>query len=210
VKISPSNSSKGCRHEVASLVAAVPAMAQSGDNEPWAEIETTSVMIGIGGQSGDGRLSLPNLGTNCVYPFKVSGFGAGIQVNVSKVGAAGPVKNLTRLEDFSGQYNATEGQGTVLAGGGGISMKNKVNNVTVDLASRTQGLGLGFSGQGMTVSMPLAPLNAPRVLVLEFGYNKDWLNLANRAKLDQLIGAAGSGRSKLSVIPTPSGRKTQT
>jgi len=46
------------------------------------------------------------MSANCVYRFKVSGFGASIQVGVSKISAAGPVKNLTRLEDFSGNYRA--------------------------------------------------------------------------------------------------------
>jgi outer membrane protein OmpA-like peptidoglycan-associated protein len=166
--------------------AAAPAAAQN-TYEPFAQIETTSAMVGIGGQSGAGRLNLPNLGTNCSYTFQVSGFGAGIQVGVSKVSASGPVKNLARLEDFPGEYGATEGQATVIAGAGGISMKNKANNVTVNLASQTAGLNIGFSGSGMTVNMPVPPANAPRVLVLEYGYNKDRLNLANRAKLDQML-----------------------
>src|SRR5271163_1679247 len=113
---------------VLSLATAAPAMAQGAPTGPWAQMETTSTMIGIGGQSGDGQLSLPNLGTNCVYPFKVSGFGAGIQVGISKISAAGPVKNLTRLEDFSGNYSATQGETTVVAGAGGMSMKNNANN----------------------------------------------------------------------------------
>jgi outer membrane protein OmpA-like peptidoglycan-associated protein len=171
------------------LAVAPPAMAQGGGNEPWAQMETTSAMIGIGGQSGEGQLSLPNLGTNCIYPFKVSGFGAGIQVGISKIAAAGPVKNLTKLEDFSGSYGATQGEATVVGGGGGISMKNNATNVSINLTSQTAGLNIGIAGQGMTVSMPVPPVNAPRVLVLEFGYNKDWLNLANRAKLDQLLSA---------------------
>lgn len=169
-------------------VAAVPAAAQN-TYEPWAQIQTTSAMIGIGGQSGAGRLNLPNLGTNCSYTFQVSGFGAGVQVGVSKVSASGPVKNLTRLEDFPGDYGATEGQATVIGGGGGISMKNKANNVAINLASQTAGLNIGFSGSGMTVNMPVSPTNAPRVLVLEYGFNKDRLNLANRGKLDQMLRA---------------------
>jgi outer membrane protein OmpA-like peptidoglycan-associated protein len=172
-----------------SLATAMPAIAQNTGNEPWAQMETTSTMIGIGGQSGDGQLSLPNLGTNCVYPFKVSGFGAGIQVGISKISAAGPVKNLTRLEDFSGNYSATQGETTVVAGAGGISMKNNANNVSMNLASQTSGLNIGVAGQGVTVSMPVPPATAPRVYVLEFGYNKDWLNLANRAKLDEVLSA---------------------
>src|SRR5580658_6276247 len=149
-----------------SLATAMPAAAQNAGNEPWAQMETTSTMIGIGGQSGDGQLTLPTLGTNCVYPFKVSGFGAGIQVGVSKISAAGPVENLTRLEDFSGNYSATQGQATVVAGAGGISMRNNANGVSITLASQTAGLDIGFAGQGMTVSMPVQPVTAPRVMVL--------------------------------------------
>jgi len=171
---------------VLSAATALPAAAQNA-YEPFAQIETTSAMIGIGGQSGAGRLKLPNLGTNCSYTFRVSGFGAGVQVGVSKVSATGPVRNLTRLEDFPGDYGATEGQATVIAGAGGISMKNKANNVTINLTSQTAGLNIGFSGSGMTVKMPVPPVNAPRVLVLEYGFNKDQLNLANRAKLDQML-----------------------
>ena len=167
---------------------AAPAMAQS-DNGPSVEIETTSVVIGIGGQSGDGLLNLPNLGTNCVYPFKVSGFGAGIQVAVSKISAAGPIRNLTRLEDFPGNYSASEGQATVLAGAGAMSMKNTANNVLIDLTSKTAGLGLGIGASGLTINMPIAPATEPRAYVFEFGFNKNWLSLENKNKLNQLVNA---------------------
>ena len=169
-----------------SLAASAPVMAQSG-NQPWAQVETTSAIVGIGGQSGDGQLTLPNLGTNCVYPFKVSGFGAGIQVGISRASAAGPVANLTRLADFPGSYSAGHGEATVIAGGGGTSMKNNANNVSMTLSSQTAGLNIGVAAQGMTVAMPVAPETAPRVYVLEFGFNKDWLNKANKAKLDEML-----------------------
>ncbi len=172
-----------------SLAVAVPAMAQGAPTGPWVQMETSSAIVGLGGQSGDGQLSLPNLGTNCVYPFKVSGFGAGIQVGISRASAAGPVANLTRLEDFPGSYSATGGEATIVAGGGGTSMKNNANNVSMTLTSQTAGLNIGVAGQGMTVSMPIAPVDAPRVYVLEFGYNKDWLNKANKAKIDDILAA---------------------
>lgn len=165
-----------------------PIWAQS-DNGPSVEIETTSVVIGVGGQSGDGLLNLPNLGTNCAYPFKVSGFGAGIQVAVAKISAAGPVRNLTRLEDFPGNYAASEGQATVLAGAGAMSMKNTANNVAIDLASKTAGLGLGIGASGLTINMPIPPATEPRAYVFEFGFNKNWLSLENKSKLNQLINA---------------------
>src|SRR6266487_6223547 len=83
-----------------------PAHAQA-QNGPWVQMESMSYNLGIGGQSGDGMLYLPNLGANCSYPFKVSGFGGGIQVGVSKVSASGPVANLTSVADLSGDYSAT-------------------------------------------------------------------------------------------------------
>src|SRR3954470_9296994 len=95
---------------------------------PTVQMETTSASIGIGGQSGEGQMSLPNLGTNCVFPFRVTGFGAGLQVGVSKAAAAGPVSNLARISDLAGKYSATSGEMTLIAGAGATTMKNDRNN----------------------------------------------------------------------------------
>jgi hypothetical protein len=46
------------------IAGAAPAIAQT-QNLPWVQMETMSVNAGIGGQTGDGLLHLPNLGTNC-------------------------------------------------------------------------------------------------------------------------------------------------
>src|SRR4030081_1582340 len=127
----------------ASLLLAVaggaPALAQT-QNLPWVQMESMSMSLGIGEQSGDGILHLPNLGTNCSYPFKVHGFGGGIQVGISKVSASGPVANMTRIGDLSGDYGATEGEVTLLVGAGGSSMKNRGNDVMMNLKSETQGV----------------------------------------------------------------------
>ncbi|MGC2201093.1 MAG: OmpA family protein [Stellaceae bacterium] len=146
-------------------------------------------MAGVGGQGGDGQLHLPNLGTNCDYPFKVSGFGAGLQVNVSKVSASGMVKNLMKLEDFPGTYTATQGQVTLAVGGGSMSLKNNANTVSLDLAAKTTGIGIGISGQGLTIDMPIPLENAPRVYVLEFGFEKNWVNADSRKTLNDLLDA---------------------
>lgn len=171
---------------ILSLAGALPAMAQNTP-QPWAQITATSAMIGIGGGSGEGQLTLASLGTNCVYPFTVSGFGAGIQVGISRISAAGPVNNLTRLEDFSGSYGGTGGEATIIAGSGGTSMTNKQTGVTMNLSAQTTGLNIGVNAAGLTVNMPVPPMNAPRQLVLEFGFNKDWLNKANKARLDDFL-----------------------
>src|SRR5580693_1749787 len=78
------------------LTFAVSAFAQEPPL-PTIEMVSTSVNVGIGGQSGDGVLRLPNLGTNCAYRFKVDGFGAGIKVGISKVTATGPVVGMTKV-----------------------------------------------------------------------------------------------------------------
>ena len=174
----------------ASLLAAFAAVSPAGaqtPNFPWVQIETTSVQLGIGGQSGDGILNLPNLGTNCSYPFKVSGFGAGIQVGISKASASGGVANITRVSDLSGDYGAAQGEATLLAGAGATSMRNKRNNVTIELKSNTQGLNLGFGGQGMSIRLVEPPVNAPKTYVLEFGFNKDWVGQEGRPVLDQVV-----------------------
>jgi len=173
------------------LVAAAgsPALAQTAQNLPWVELETTSVALGIGGQSGEGVLRLPNLGTNCSYAFKVDGFGAGIKVGISKVTASGPVEGMTKVGDLAGDYGATEGSVTLLAGAGGIAMKNRKSNVVMNLKSETQGLDLGFGAQGMTIKFQEPPLNAPRAYIVEFGFNKTWVNQDSRATLDQLVRA---------------------
>src|SRR5215469_13792196 len=147
------------------LSLATPAPAQAPP-DGWVQVQATSAMLGIGGASGEGQLTLPMLGSNCVFPFKASGFGVGIQVGISKISAAGPVRGMTKLEDFPGNYSATHGEATILAGGGGTEMKNNANNVTIALSSQTQGLNIGVAGAGVTVSMPIAPPQAPPVLVL--------------------------------------------
>jgi outer membrane protein OmpA-like peptidoglycan-associated protein len=170
------------------LAGGSPAVAQT-PNFPWVAIESTSVNVGIGGQSGDGMLNLPNLGTNCSYPFKVSGFGAGIQIGISKASASGGVANMTRVSDLSGDYSAAQGEATILAGGGGGSMRNTRNNVTIELKSNTEGLNLGFGGQGMSIRLAEPVSNAPKAYVLEFGFNKDWVGAEGRAVLDQVARA---------------------
>ena len=169
-------------------VGAAPAHAQT-NNMPWVELQAISVMAGVGGEGGDGQLHLPNLGTNCTYPFKVSGFGVGPRVGVSKLWASGPVTNLTQLEEFPGTYTSAQGGITLVAGGGGGSMKNNANNVSLDLTAKTAGLGIGVSGNGLTIDMPIPPENAPRAYVLEFGFNKDWVDADSRKTLNELLDA---------------------
>jgi hypothetical protein len=170
------------------LVGGTPAVAQM-PNAPWIQMQSTSINFGLGGQFGDGTLHLPNLGTNCSYPFTVRGFGAGIHVGVSAMSASGTVRNMTRVADLAGNYGATQGEFTVVGGAGAISMMNYNNNVAVDFNGRTWGLGLGAGGQGMTINIDAPVPNAPSTYVLQFSFDKASLSRESRAALDQLISA---------------------
>lgn len=172
---------------LAFAVAAGAAVAE--ENRPEVEIELTSVALGVGGQEGEGLLRLPNLGTNCVYPFKVDGFGGGLQVGVSKVTAFGPVDGMASLADFPGEYTSTEGDSTVVAGGGAMHMENDDNGVVMALKTRTEGLSLGVGAKGLTVAFAQPITDGKRVRVLEFGYNKHWVSDSAKSKLDEFVAA---------------------
>ena|ERR1051326_3089886 len=191
------------------IAGAAPAIAQT-QNLPWVQMETMSVNAGIGGQTGDGLLHLPNLGTNCSYPFTVSGFGAGIQVGVSKVSASGPVANMTRVSDLSGDYGATEGEVTLLAGAGGSTMKNRNNNVAMSLKSETQGIALGFGAKGMTIRVADQPVNLPRAyVVISASTRTGSARRAARRSTSWLAnGSAVTPTSGCSAIATRSAGKT--
>lgn len=168
-------------------VGAAPAYAQT--NNPWVEVEAFLAMAGVGGGSGDGQLHLPNLGTNCDYPFKVTGFGAGVKVGVSKVWASGPVNNLTQLEEFPGKYTSSQGEITLVAGRGSGTLKNDANNVSLDLTAKTAGIGIGLSGNSLAIDMPIPPENAPRVYVVEFGFQRNYVSAEARKTLNDLVDA---------------------
>jgi OmpA-OmpF porin, OOP family len=82
----------------------------------------------------------------------------------------------------------TQRAATVLVGRGNMSLENKSDGVSMDLASQTAGIGLGVSAQGLTIDMPVA-VNAPRVYALQFGFERSWVNAESRNTLDQLLDA---------------------
>jgi outer membrane protein OmpA-like peptidoglycan-associated protein len=168
------------------IAGAAPAVAQD-QALPTIEMVSSSFHIGIGGQSGEGILRLPNLGTNCAYRFKVDGFGAGIRVGISKASAAGVVANMTKVSDLAGHYSATEGEATLIAGAGSTSMKNENNSVVIGLKSRTEGLSLGFGGQGITIQVTDPVINGQRGYFLTFGFDKTNINQESRAILSQVV-----------------------
>jgi OOP family OmpA-OmpF porin len=72
--------------------------------------------------------------------------------------------------------------------------------VSMDLASKTTGLNLGVGGQRLTIDMPIPPASAPRTYVLEFGFNKNWVNADSRKKLNELVNSWKCRFVNMSVV----------
>lgn len=168
------------------------ALASAQDrNLPRIRIQTTSVSLLVGGQSGTGTLTLPNLGKNCSYGIKVSSFGVGIKVGVSEVTAVGVVRNMRRLSDLPGRYSVFQGETTVIVGGSQVTLQNRNNAVRMSLSASAKGLNLGAAFEGMTIEFTSPPWNTPQPLgrqyVVYFGYNKIWTNDDTKATVDQIV-----------------------
>src|SRR4030095_10003996 len=90
-----------------SLVGAADAPDPSGT----VRISSSAVAAGIGVTWGDGTLSYKGK----TYAFSVNGLSV-VDLGISTVTATGDVSNLSKVEDFSGNYAAGEA-GIALAGG---------------------------------------------------------------------------------------------
>lgn len=77
----------------------------------------------------------------------------------------------------------------MIAGRGSATLKNNANNVSLDLTAKTAGIGIGISGNGLTIDMPIPPVNAPRVYVVEFGFQRNYVDAEARKALNDLVDA---------------------
>ena len=103
--------------------------------------------------------------------------------------ASGAVTGMKKISDLSGDYGATQGEATVVAGAGSTQMKNRANNVRINLASNTRGVALGFGAQGMKIEVADPPVNAPIQYTMEFGFDKTWVGQEGREVLNQVAAA---------------------
>src|SRR5262245_35832731 len=86
-------------------------------------LASKSVAVGVGVSWGDGVLEYQGK----KYPFTVTGLSV-VDLGVSKVSARGEVKNLKKVEDFTGNYVAA-GAGAAVGGGAGAAALKNQNGV---------------------------------------------------------------------------------
>jgi hypothetical protein len=110
-------------------------------------LESKSVAVGVGVSWGDGILEF----RGAKYPFTVSGLSV-VDVGVSKVSARGEVRNLRKIEDFSGNFVAA-GTGAAVGGGVGVAALKNQQGVEMTLTATTQGVKFAFAGAGVEVKL---------------------------------------------------------
>ena len=124
-------------------------MAQAEEQKPDATVRLSggSVAAGLGVTWGGGTLTYKGKD----YPISVTGISAG-DVGITKLEASGKVYNLTKLDDFDGNYTAAAAGATLAGGGSAVAMKNQ-NGVSVHLVATTQGVKLMLGGGGVEMKI---------------------------------------------------------
>lgn len=134
---------------VGSLVSLVAGLAGAQAKKPDATVRLSkgAVALGIGFSWGEGTLTFQ--GKN--HPFKVEGLSVG-ELGIKRATAKGDVFNLTKLEDFSGNY-AAAGAGATVGGGAGATIMRNQNGVEIRLVSTTQGASLKLAAEGLRLTL---------------------------------------------------------
>jgi hypothetical protein len=77
-------------------------------------------------------------------------------MGISRAEATGNVYNLTKIEDFSGDYAAVSTSAALARGSGVATMRNR-NGVAIDLIGIDQGIKLKFGVEGVKITVEGAP-----------------------------------------------------
>lgn len=131
---------------LACLVAAGSVSAQ-GDTSGKVTLETKSIAVGVGVSWGEGTLEYRGK----KYKFTVDGLSLA-DLGVAKVTAKGDVKNLKKLEDFSGNYVAA-GAGAAAGGGAGVAALKNQNGVEMALTATSKGIKFALATAGVEVKL---------------------------------------------------------
>ena len=123
--------------------------SNTAEQQPNATIDLTggSVAAGIGFVWAHGHL----IYKGARRTFKLSGVSI-VDVGASHITASGVVYNLTRLQDFSGNYTSVSA-GLTIAGGGSVVVLRNEHGVVIKLLSTAQGLRFNLSPDGINIKL---------------------------------------------------------
>lgn len=186
------------------LVAAGCAGQKPTSQTPSGTYSVTYDNVGgvIGFHTGKGRLVLKD---GSEYAFKADGYSlAGLGYSVAT--ATGNVYNLRQPEDLSGEYAAIGGAAILGHGSAKAGLRNRGNDVVLDVDSDETGLRFGIGGGFVTFKLgdrlkgprvaavqPTPPTPAPAMPAtpvnhsIEFGYDKSRVSIAIGKQLDPIV-----------------------
>ena len=124
-------------------------LAQAADKSPDATFSLSggAVAVGVGYEWGRGTLHYN--GTD--YPFTIKGLTL-LDVGGEKIDATGEVYNLSKAEDFAGNYSGVDAGAAFVYGGTAGVMENH-SGVVIHVRSNTTGAELKLSGNTMKVKL---------------------------------------------------------
>ena len=132
---------------VGAVVAALAGVAAAQAKNATLTLSEGSVAAGIGFNWGKGTLAYAGK----TYRVKVEGLSVG-EVGLTRATAKGTVSNLTKVDDFSGNYVAV-GAGATAAGGADVAVMRNQNGVVIELQSTTQGASLKLGAEGLRLTL---------------------------------------------------------
>lgn len=112
------------------------------------EINSTQVMVIIGGSKGEGTLTVDGV----EHKFKLSGASVGASIGVQKLQISGEVYSLSDVTDFAGIYFQIEAGIALGKGTGGMWLKNK-QGVTLHLQASNEGVALQLGSGGLKITL---------------------------------------------------------
>jgi hypothetical protein len=134
---------------VAAIVLLTANLAHAADKSPTATFELSggSVAAGVGFTWGNGTLHYN--GTD--YSFSVHGLTV-LDVGAEKISATGEVYDLSKVQDFSGNYSGVAA-GAALVYGGSTGVMENNNGVVIRLHSNTTGADVQLSGKTIELKL---------------------------------------------------------
>ncbi len=128
-----------------------PAADQTADGT--VKITRRSVAEGIGLTWGEGVLTYK--GNDYPFTFHASGRLRDVDVKMTAAELSGQVFNLKNLDDFNGNYKASEGDKTNGGGSTRASIKNQ-KGVVVNLVSTLEGRKFSVAREGVDIELKRA------------------------------------------------------
>ena len=127
---------------LASTLVAAPANAKT------ASVRVVFTKAAFVGGAGFGRGVLTFEGRK--HPFRVYGLSLGVSIGASVAKFVGEAAYLNQLSDFEGSYSSVGVGGAVVAGGGGVQLKND-KGVIITLHGVRAGLELASNVSGIRI-----------------------------------------------------------